>query len=247
MIQNGLPWWYFERVESPWRGTRLDVLDPGGALARSFDLDRVVGGLIYRPVTVTAPGRLAIPTVGGGEKLVIGEIDNRFSGRLTEIARLVEAAGFPVEISGDIRAAKWRKLLLNLLWNPLCALTQSPPGQIVTVAPAAQLVRELLREGAAVAAALGVAAELDADGELERVAGNLRQQPSMLQDVRAGRPLEWEAMLGAVIAMAQLTGVAVPHLRAVGACVAVLDQRIRQDGVAFGELPGSVRQTEKTG
>ena len=99
------------------------------------------------------------------------------------------------------------------------------------------MVRTMMSEGAAVAAALGVKVEADPERELFRVRGNFSQFPSMLQDVRAGRPLEIDAILGAVIEIAAITGVAVPTLANVAACVTLLDQRIRDDGVAFRPTP----------
>jgi 2-dehydropantoate 2-reductase len=236
MVQNGLPWWYFDRVPSPWAGTQLRSLDPDGALAATLDLDRVVGAVIYKPVMATAPGQLFIPAAKG-ERLVVGEVDDRPTPRLQRIADRVGGAGLPVEIAPDIRAAKWEKLLVNLVWNPLCALTQSPSGFIAAAPGGPALARAMMAEGLAVARSLGVSTGFDPDAELRRVEGNFTQQPSMLQDVRAGRPLEWQAIVGAVIETAALTGVPVPTLTTIAACVGVLDQRIRADGVAFSPIP----------
>jgi 2-dehydropantoate 2-reductase len=235
MVQNGLPWWYFERFEGTGQGTPLRSVDPDGALAATFDLDRVVGAVIFKPVMATAPGRLYVPDVNG-EKLQIGEVDGRHRPRLDAIAKLVTGAGMPVEIVPDIRAAKWDKLMVNLVWNPLTALTQSASGAIAAHPPAADLVRAMMAEGAAVAASVGVKVGVDAEAELRRVATNFKQLPSMLQDVRAGRPLEWEAILGAVIEIAQLRGVAVPSLKNIAACLGVLDLRLRADSAGIVPL-----------
>lgn len=232
MIQNGLPWWYFERIDSPWRGRAIPSLDPNSKLANSFDLDQVVGAVIYKPVTVLAPGRLFVPAVRA-DKLVIGSIDNSLDPALSQIASLVTNAGLPTEVTTDIRAAKWGKLLINLLWNPLCALTQSAPGHIASTAGGAALARAMLEEGAAVAHALGIAMDANADAELARVADNFTQQPSMLQDLRAGRALELDAILNSVIDLAAITGIEVPHLKTIAACVALLDQRVREQGFAI--------------
>jgi 2-dehydropantoate 2-reductase len=236
MVQNGLPWWYFDRAESPWAGTRLRSLDPDGTLAATLDLDRVVGAVIFKPVMVTAPGRLFVPR-GKSDRLRIGEVDDRPSARLQRIAAVIGEAGLPVEIAADIRRAKWDKLLINLVWNPLCALTQSPSGYIAGTPAGAALARSMMAEGVAVARSVGMPADFDPDEELRRVHGNFTQQPSMLQDVRAGRPLEWQAILGVVIEIAALTGVPVPTLKTIAACVGQLDERIRADGVAFPPTP----------
>jgi 2-dehydropantoate 2-reductase len=243
MIQNGLPWWYFERVDSPRRGACLPCLDPDGALATGFDLDRVIGGVIYKPVTLQGPGRLFIPAMAG-ERLIIGEVDNLESARCRRIADIVSQAGLRTEVTTDIRTEKWRKLMVNLVWNPLCTLTQSPSGAIAAWPAGAELARTMMREGHSVARSVGIKLDFDPDAELQRVAGNFSQQPSMLQDLRAGRPLEWDAILTAVIEMAAITGVEVPTLQNIAACVGLLDLRIRTDGVAFAPVPNAQRSTE---
>ncbi|HEY4542421.1 MAG TPA: 2-dehydropantoate 2-reductase [Noviherbaspirillum sp.] len=236
MIQNGLPWWYFEQIDSPLHGTRLHSLDPDGALARGFELERVVGAVIYQPVTVRAPGHLLTPGTAPA-RLIIGEIDNRIRPRTERITDLLGTEGLEVSATSDIRREKWRKLLINLVWNPLCALTQSAPGHIAALPGGARLVGQLLQEATTVAAALSVQLDCDPERELQRVAGNFDQQPSMLQDLRAGRALETDAILNSVIEIADLVGVAVPTLRNIASCIALLDQRLREDAVAIRPIP----------
>jgi 2-dehydropantoate 2-reductase len=242
MIQNGLPWWYFERGNSPQPDAPLSSLDPERALSRSFDLDRVVGAVIYKPVMTKAPGQLFVPNAADNE-LIIGEIDDRDSERCREIAAVMSAAGLPTQVTLDIRRQKWRKLMINLVWSPLCALTQSPSGAIAASPAGAELARTMMLEGLAVARSVGVELQFDPAAELRRVAGNFTQQPSMLQDVRAGRPLEWEAILQSVIGIAASTGVAVPTLKNIGACISLLDSRIRADGVAIAPIPVAQRSS----
>lgn len=236
MIQNGLPWWYFDRVDSPWRGTRLASLEPHGELTAGYDLDRVVGAVIYRPAVALGPANLLIPA-SPSNKLVIGEVDDSRTPRLQAIAGVVEAAGMDVEITQDIRAAKWAKLMMNLVWNPLGVITQSAAGFIAEDPRGAELVRRVIAEGKAVAASLGVRVDFDAEHELARQVGNHAGQTSMLQDARAGRPLEWQAIVGAVLEVAALTNTPAPTLEMVAACIGLLDQRIRSDGVALRPVP----------
>jgi 2-dehydropantoate 2-reductase len=238
MIQNGLPWWYFERLDSPLRDTPIKCLDPDGRLARGFDLDSVIGAVIYKPVTLMAPGRLFVPKVNVDE-LIIGELDGCDSERAPAIADAMSGAGLPTRVTPHIRLEKWRKLSTNLVWNPLCALTQSAPGQIAASPGGPDLVRNLMREGQAVARAIGIDLQVDPEAELKRVEGNFTQQPSMLQDLRAGRGLEADAILNAVIEIAGLTGVPVPTLANIATCIGLLDQRVREDrvGVAPRAIP----------
>ena len=236
MIQNGLPWWYFEGIDSPFAGASLPCLDPNGHLRAQIPLARVLGAVIYRPVTQLAPGKIFLPQIMP-PRLWIGEVDNRMSDRLRAIADLVSRAGLPTEPTPDIRQAKWQKLMMNLIWNPLCSITQSSPGHIVASPRAADMVRQMLGEGSAVARSVGVTVQADPDAELERIRENFTQQPSMLQDIRAGRAIESDAIVNAVVDMARLTGVAVPTLQSVAAWLDVLNQAVIRQGQGIGFLP----------
>ncbi len=236
MIQNGLPWWYFEGINSPFAGAPLPCLDPNGVLRRLVPLARVIGAVIYRPVTQTAPGKIFLPQIMP-PRLLIGEVDKRLSDRLQTIADLVSRAGLPTEPTADIRQAKWQKLMMNLIWNPLCSVTQSPPGYIVASPLAADMVRLMLGEGSAVARSVGVEIQADPDAELERIRENFTQQPSMLQDIRAGRPIESDAIVNAVVDMARLTGVPVPTLKSVAALLDVLNRAVIRQGQGIGFQP----------
>ena len=110
--QNGLPYWYFEKLESPLRGSRLASVDPEGVLARTIPIDAVIGGVMNKPADLVEPGRIRLadqPT----DRLVIGELDNRITPRLAAIKAVIEPAGWPVLVSDNIRAVKWRKLMSN--------------------------------------------------------------------------------------------------------------------------------------
>jgi 2-dehydropantoate 2-reductase len=205
-------------------------------LRAQIPLARVVGAVIYRPVTQIAPGKIFLPQIMP-PRLWIGEVDNRMSDRLRAIADLVSRAGLPTEPTPDIRQAKWQKLMMNLIWNPLCSITQSSPGHIVASPRAADMVRQMLGEGSAVARSVGVTVQADPDAELERIRENFTQQPSMLQDIRAGRAIESDAIVNAVVDMARLTGVAVPTLQSVAAWLDVLNQAVIRQGQGIGFLP----------
>jgi 2-dehydropantoate 2-reductase len=205
-------------------------------LRAQIPLARVLGAVIYRPVTQIAPGKIFLPQIMP-PRLWIGEVDNRMSDRLRAIADLVSRAGLPTEPTPDIRQAKWQKLMMNLIWNPLCSITQSSPGHIVASPRAADMVRQMLGEGSAVARSVGVTVQADPDAELERIRENFTQQPSMLQDIRTGRAIECDAIVNAVVDMARLTGVAVPTLQSVAAWLDVLNQAVIRQGQGIGFLP----------
>jgi 2-dehydropantoate 2-reductase len=235
MIQNGLPWWYLDGADSPLPGAHLSCLDSTGKLRSGLPLEQVIGAVIYKPVMQTEPGRIFLPDSASGS-LVIGEVHNQKSARLEDIATLLSQAGLPTTATQNIRLAKWRKLMINLVWNSLCAITQSTSGRIAASEKAAVLVRNIIAEGLAVAHSVGMDLNLDADEELHRVAGNMDQQPSMLQDVRAGRPLEVDAIVNAVVELAAFTGVPVPTLNSIAACLDVLNETLKRDRLPIGPV-----------
>jgi 2-dehydropantoate 2-reductase len=237
-LQNGLPWWYFEGIDSPHAGTRLQTLDPDGKLTRVFKPETIIGGVAFLPTTPEGPGVLGIADLPT-DRMVIGEADNSRSARVESIAAMVAAAGWKSEVSTDIRSAKWGKLVGNAVWNPLCALTQAANNQIATYPPARDLALAMMKEVIAVATAVGAKVNIDADKAVEEVAKRPAALSSTLGDVRAGKQLELAALDFSIIEMGELAGVPTPHLRAVAACAGVLDQRIVEDGIAV--RPVSVR------
>ena len=239
LAQNGLPYWYFEKLDSPLRGSRLKSLDPDGTLARTIPIDAVIGGVTNKPADLAEPGRIRLADQAT-DRLAIGELDNRVTPRLKEIAAVVEPAGLPVLVSEDIRLLKWRKLLSNGVFNPLAALTQSTHRQIGDFEPTRRIARVMVDEVLAVAASVGVKPGMTCDQMIDDVRKRVGILSSTLQDVRFGRELELDALINSVIDVGRLTGVATPFLEVASACAALLNRRIVDDGVAFA--PAAVRK-----
>lgn len=234
--QNGIPWWYFEKLDSPLRGTRLSSLDPEGELSKAFPIDFVVGGVAYRPADLVKPGHIRYadqPT----DRLVIGELDNKLTPRLREIAGIVEAAGWPVTTTDDIRRFKWNKQMSNAVYNPLGALTQSTGLQLVRYPPTRRVSVDMLNEVFNVAASVGVVPDMTPERMLEYSEKRVSIASSTLQDVRIGRELELDAIVNAVIDVARLTKTPVPTFETVAACVGMLNQRVVDDRVAIAPRP----------
>ena len=237
--QNGLPYWYFEKLDSPLKGSRLPSLDAEGVLARTIPIDAVIGGVMFKPADLVESGRIRLadqPT----DRLVIGELDNRITPRLAAIKAVVERSGLPVVVSDDIRAVKWSKLLSNGVFNPLAAITQSTHRQIGDFEPTRRAARLMIEEVLAVAAAVGVKLEMTADQMIDDIRKRVGILSSTLQDVRFGRELELDALINSVIDVGRLTGVPTLYLEVAFACAALLNRRIVDDGVAFA--PTSVRK-----
>ncbi len=229
--QNGIPWWYFQGIDSKFRGAQLKSVDPDGVLAKTFEPEMIIGGTSLKPTDLVEPGRIRLSDAET-DALVIGEIDNRITPRVQAIADMATRAGWNGRVSDDVRKIKWNKLLSNAVWNPLSAITQSTAREAAEFPGTRPLAVALMREVIAVAAAVGTRLDADAETLVDGVAKRVSIPTSTLQDVRAGRPLEMDAIVNAVLELGQMTGVATPSLSVVASCVNLLNQRICADGVA---------------
>ena len=235
-VQNGLPWWYFDCIDSPYAGHKLATLDPDGKLAATFPADSIVGAVIFKPLDMNEPG-VIVHSHAPTDRLVIGEVDNRLTPRLEAIATDLTPAGLKCEISSDIRKTKWTKLLSNSVWNPLCALTQARGDQIASYPPAAALAIAMMKETLAVANSVGAGLTADPEKIVAEMAKRRAAVSSTLTDVRAGRQLELDALSRSIIEIGEVTGVPTPCLRNVAAIAGVLDNCIVNDGLAFRPVP----------
>ena len=222
--QNGIPWWYFERLKGPLAGTRLESVDPGGVIARHIDARRVIGSVVWPATQIVEPG--VIEHVEGN-RFTIGELNGSRSERCQAIAAALIKAGLKCPISRRIRHDIWLKLLGNAVFNPLSALTRATLVEIATQPATRAVARAMMEEADSVARGLGVELSVGVDQRLAGAEQVGEHKTSMLQDVEAGRPLEVDALVGAVVELGDLLGVPLPHLRTVYACTKLLDLQIR--------------------
>lgn len=222
---NGIPWWYFHGAPGPLAGQPLPRLDPGGRLWHEVGVRRALGCVVHSANEVTAPG--VVHNGSATNRFVIGEPDESDSPRLARIVTQLREAVPDIGGSVDIRRETWLKLLINLSASPLACLTHSRSSDIAADPALRELFRSLMREGARVAAALGIEVPADADATLARMA-TLQHRSSMLQDLLAGRPMEIDAQLAAVQDIARRLDVATPTLDTL---LALLVRRAREAGL----------------
>jgi 2-dehydropantoate 2-reductase len=230
--QNGIPWWYFDGIASPYKGTQLKTLDPDGVLSRTFEPANIIGGIAFKPTDLLAPAHIRLAD-SPADSLALGEIDNRMTPRLDVIAKIVTNAGWRGTPSADIRKDKWGKLLSNAVWNTMGAITQTNPKEAALYAPTAKLATAMINEVIALAQAAGSTLEANAAALVKGVTERVSLASSTLQDVRAGRALELDALINVLLEIGTLTGVATPNLSVIAACTNLLNQRITLDGVAI--------------
>jgi 2-dehydropantoate 2-reductase len=222
--QNGIPWWYFQRGGGALDGLRLERVDPDGVIAAAIQPSRVVGSLIYFATEIVEPG---VVRHVEGNRIALGEPDGTRSERCRSIATALIEAGFRCPVTTRLREELWVKLLGNVAFNPISVLTGGTLVELARHEEVSQVVRAIMAETEALAARVGIELPISID---QRIAGAEKvgaHRTSMLQDYEAGRPLELEPVVGAVVELGERLGVAMPATRAIYACVKMLDERRR--------------------
>jgi 2-dehydropantoate 2-reductase len=221
---NGVPYWYFYGLDGPYRDRRVQSVDPGGRLWDVLPPAQAIGAVVYPAAEVTEPG---VITHTYGDRFTLGEPDGSRSPRIEALSRLLIAAGFKAPVRPRIRDEIWVKLWGNMAFNPVSALTMSTLDRITGDAELRALCRAMMLEGRAVAEALGVRFAIDVDKRIDGAAEVGEHKTSMLQDLERGRPMEIDALLGAVVELGRMTDQPTPVSSAV---LALVRERARQAG-----------------
>jgi 2-dehydropantoate 2-reductase len=219
--QNGVPWWYFQTGAGEFTGLQLERVDPGGVIAKSIPARSVIGSLVYFATEIAEPGVIRHHE---GNRISLGEPDGSRSDRVRQIADALIKAGMRAPVTARLRSEIWVKLLGNVAFNPISALTRATLVQMARDPDVSVLVRDIMTEVEAVATKLGI--ELPVSIE-QRIAGAEKvgeHKTSMLQDLEMGRPLELEAVVGAVIEIGERLNVPMPHTESVYACTKLLER-----------------------
>jgi 2-dehydropantoate 2-reductase len=217
--QNGIPWWFFQGWGGDHEGMHLERVDPGGTIANAIEPRRVIGSIVYFATEIVEPGVIRHTE---GNRISLGEPDGTRSERIRQISEALIAAGLRSPVTTRIRQEIWVKILGNVAFNPISALTGATLVQMARDPEVSALVRKIMEETEAVGAKLGLELPITID---QRIAGAEKvgeHKTSMLQDLEAGRPIELEAIVGAVVELGERLNVPMPHTRAVYACTKLL-------------------------
>ncbi len=220
-MQNGVPWWYFQGCGGPCEGIRLERVDPGGVISAAIEPRRVVGSIVYLSTEVEQPGVIRHTE---GNRISLGEPDGSRSDRCRRIAEALIAAGLRCPVTTRIRNEIWVKILGNVAFNPVSVLTGATLVQMARDPEVSALVRNIMREAEAVAGQLGLELPISIE---QRMAGAEKvgeHKTSMLQDLEAGRAMELEAVVGAVVELGERFNLPMVHTRTVYACVKLLSE-----------------------
>lgn len=222
---NGVPYWYFHRLDATGHERRLKSVDPGGVLWRSFDPACAIGCVVYSWAEVTSPGTVEMST---SNRFIMGEPDGATSARILALCDVMRKGGLDAPVSSDIRSDLWGKLWGNLSMNPLSALTGATIDRLCLEPGLRSVARAMMEEARPVAESLGVRFPMDAEKRIDIAGRAGARKTSMLQDLERGRRLEIDALLGAVVELSELTGHAMPLCRAV---LALVRERARSAGL----------------
>ena len=227
MAVNGLPWWYFYGLEGPWRDRRLASLDPDDRQWVGIGPERVIGCVVYPAAEVVAPG---VVRHISGDRFSLGEPDGSRSERVGALSRAMISAGFKAPVKTDIRTEIWVKLWGSVAVNPISALTGGTLRQICTDPTTRALVRHVMDEAEAVAAKFGITMPIDIERRIDGAAAIGDHKTSMLQDFERHRPIELDAIVGAVAELGRMVELPTPAID----CVFALT---RQRAMLLGLYP----------
>ncbi len=233
-LQNGIPWWYFQKLPGAYQDSIVRTVDPDGAIAAAIDPDRIIGCIAYPAATIDEPGVIRHIE---GNRYPVGELDGSESERVQAICNAFVEAGFKSFVLPDIRSEIWLKLWGNLSFNPISALTHSTLVDICQFPQTRALAAQMMTEAQQVAEKLGASFRVSLDRRIEGAEGVGKHKTSMLQDLEVGKALEIDGMLGVVIELGEQTGIATPAMNTVFALVSLLNKTVQEEGLKVAGQP----------
>ena len=204
---NGVPWWFLQGFGGALAETRLQTIDPTGAIAQGIPAAHVLGGVVHASCSVDAPGVIRHHF---GNGLIVGEPSGQATPRAQDWVARLERAGLSASLSPQIQKDIWYKLWGNMTVNPVSGITGATTDLILNDDLVRGFISSVMLEAKAIGAQLGIAIDQQPEDRhaVTRKLGAFKT--SMLQDVEAGKPIELDALVSAVRELGQLTQVATP-------------------------------------
>ncbi|HEY9053852.1 MAG TPA: 2-dehydropantoate 2-reductase [Rectinemataceae bacterium] len=206
---NGIPWWFFQGFGGSLEGKRLSSIDPGGEIESAIPASSILGCVVHMGASCPEPGLVRALKL---RTLIIGEPSGEMSPRLAETAELLGRAGFEAKASSCIQKDIWYKLWGNMTMNPLSALTGATMDLILGDPLVEEFCKRIMVEARDLGARIGCEISQSVEDRLaiSRTLGAFKT--SMLQDLEAGKPLELDALVGAVAEIGDLAGMDTPYI-----------------------------------
>ena len=221
---NGVPWWYFHKLEGPWEGTRIETVDPGGAQWTHIGPERVIGCVVYPAAEVVEPGVVRHIAL---DRVPLGELDGTRSERAQALGKALIEAGVKAPVRPRIRDDVWIKLWGNCAFNPVSVLTGGTLGEIAQDPATRAVTRAMMVEAQAIGEKLGARFPIDVERRIDGAAEVGDHKSSTLQDFERGRPMEIDALVAAVAELGRLVGIPTPTMDMI---YALVRQRARTAG-----------------
>ncbi|MGS5084884.1 2-dehydropantoate 2-reductase [Hydrogenophaga sp. A37] len=211
VAMNGVPWWFFDGLPGDAAGLRLNAVDPGGATAAAIPTSQVIGCVVHASAAAPTHGRIERIK---NNQLIIGEPAGGVTPRVQALGELLTQAGFGVTVSERIQRDIWFKLWGNMTMNPVSAITGAPCDRILDDELVRGFCSAVMLEAQAIGARIGIPIDQQPEDRhaVTRKLGSFKT--SMLQDVEAGRPIELDALVGAVCEIGQHLGEPTPSMDA---------------------------------
>ena len=225
--QNGLPWWYFHALGSPFGEPTLESVDRDGRQWRLIGPERAVGCCLYPAAEVPEPG---VVRHLFGDGFWLGEPNGETTERVSRISNLLTAAGLEAPVLADIRSELWIKLWGNLCFNPISALTGATLDVMAIDPGTRAIAREMMVEAQAVGERFGATFSIDVDARLERAKSVGAHRTSTLQDLDAGKAMEIDALVTVVQELGRIAGIGTP-------CIDLVLGLVQQLGRTRGLYP----------
>ncbi len=233
-LQNGIPWWYFQKLEGEYQDRTVETVDPGGKIAAAVNPDRIIGCIAFPAATIEAPGVIRHIE---GQRYPLGELDGSESDRVNAICEAFKGAGFKSFVLPDIRSEIWLKLWGNLSFNPISALTHSTLVDICQYPLTRELAATMMTEAQQIAEKLGASFRVSLERRIEGAENVGKHKTSMLQDLEVGKALEIDGMLGVVIELGRQTDTPTPAMDTVYALVSLLNKTVQEEGLKVAGSP----------
>ncbi len=187
----------------------LNGVDMAERIGAVIGMEHLLGGVVYASSNIMAPGHVRHVL---NAPLVFGELDGGLSDRVTALEATLRDAGLVVQASAEIRAELWRKYLFVSALAAVCGVVRLPTRAVLSYPATRELMAACMAEVAALAAASGVPLEPDIVAQTLAKADRFdpRHTVSLLLDLRRGRRLELDAMVGTVVRLGREHGVPTP-------------------------------------
>ena len=209
---NGIPHWYFHKLDNKYANYKITCLDADLLIDSILPPDNIVGSVVYPACEIVKPGTIKHIA---GNRFSLGEPDGSESDRLKFISEILKKSGFRAPIQKNIRDEIWLKLIGNLSFNPISALTGATLEQICNDQGTEAIVKEMMIEAKTIAEKLGAKINMSIEKRIDGARKVGAHKTSMLQDIEAGKPIEIDSIIVAVKELGELTNSPTPKINTI--------------------------------